>query len=207
VTLTLETTAAADGGVHLDGRSRRRLNSFERAVDALLDLIEAGNATPTAQQIADRSGISVRTVFRLTEDNESLHAAAIRRQAERTAHLYVSIPSEGDLPGRVRALIRTRVTLFEAIAPVRRVAEQLAAGSAPIAEGLEMHQLMLRAQVAEVFEPELSALPRSKRADALHAAEVAAGWATWDQLRRTMGLSAASSARIVKLLLDGVLQD
>jgi IclR helix-turn-helix domain len=63
----------------LDGRARRRLHSYERAVDALLDLLEAGNPAPTAQEIAARSGISVRTVFRLTEDIETLHAAAWSR--------------------------------------------------------------------------------------------------------------------------------
>src|ERR1700722_20308308 len=62
-----------------DGRTRRRLNSYERAVDALLDLIESGNEAPTAQQIAERSGISVRTVFRLSEDIGSLHVAAVLR--------------------------------------------------------------------------------------------------------------------------------
>src|SRR5579862_7871802 len=84
-----------------DGRTRRRLNSYERAVDALLDLIESGNEAPTAQQIAERSGISVRTVFRLTEDIDSLHAAGILRQMERTAHLYITLPKTGPLSARL----------------------------------------------------------------------------------------------------------
>src|SRR6516162_6461394 len=84
---TVDEPGAADAPLE-DGRTRRRLNSYERAVDAFLDLVESGNDAPTAQQIAERSGISVRTVFRLTEDIESLHAAGILRQMERTAHLY-----------------------------------------------------------------------------------------------------------------------
>src|SRR5580698_3664901 len=86
-----------------DGRNRRRANSFERAVDALLDLIESGNPSPTAQEIAGRSGVSVRTVFRLTEDIESLHAAAVMRQMERTAHLYAELPNTGNVTSRARA--------------------------------------------------------------------------------------------------------
>jgi ribosomal protein RSM22 (predicted rRNA methylase) len=85
-----------------DGRSRRRANSFERAVDALLDLIESGNPSPTAEDIAERSGISVRTVFRLTQDIESLHAAAVMRQMERSAHLYVKLPNTGSVTSRAR---------------------------------------------------------------------------------------------------------
>src|SRR6516164_7407689 len=103
-----------------DGRTLRRLNSYDRAVGALLDLIQSGIASPTAQQIAEKSGISVRTVFRLTEDIESLHAAGILRQMERTAHLYVTLPKTGPLTTRMRMLVKNRVDVFEAIAPVRR---------------------------------------------------------------------------------------
>ena len=190
----------------LDGRTLRRLNSFDRAVDALLDLIESGNSSPTAQQIAEKSGISVRTVFRLTEDIESLHAAAVLRQVERTAHLYVALPKTGTFESRLRTLVKNRVDVFETIAPVRRVADRLAASSARIAEGMELQMLMLRTQVAEVFERELQALPRHRRATALDAADVAAGWETWDQLRRGKGLSVTSSAKVMELLVGGALR-
>ncbi len=189
-----------------DGRNRRRLNSYERAVDALLDLIESGNESPTAQEIADRSGISVRTVFRLTEDIESLHAAGVLRQMERTAHLYVTLPSTGPLTTRLRNLVKNRVTVFEVIAPVRRLGDRLATTSTRITEGLELHHMMLRTQVAEVFERELKRMPRHRRATALDAIDVAAGWETWDQLRRGKGLSVTSAARVMELLIAGALR-
>jgi AcrR family transcriptional regulator len=197
----------ADGTAEVaDGRSLRRLNSFERAVDALLDLIESGNEAPTAQQIAERSGISVRTVFRLTEDLESLHAAGLLRQMERTAHLYVTLPSTGPLTTRLRTLVKNRVTVFEAIAPVRRVGDRLASSSARIAEGLELQHMVLRTQMAEVFERELNRLPKSKRAPALDAIDVAASWETWDQLRRGKKLPVNAAARVMELLITGALR-
>lgn len=189
-----------------DGRTRRRLNSFERAVDAFLDLIESGNDAPTAQQIAERSGISVRTVFRLTEDIESLHAAGILRQMERTAHLYVSLPKTGPLTTRMRMLVKNRVDVFEAIAPVRRFADRMAPTSPPIAEGLELHHLVLRTQVAEVFERELSEKPRHRRATALDAIDVAASWENWELLRQGKGLSVTSAARVMEVLIAGAVR-
>ncbi|HWF16207.1 MAG TPA: TetR/AcrR family transcriptional regulator, partial [Acidimicrobiales bacterium] len=192
-------------GEHGDGRTRRRRNSYERAVDALLDLIESGNEAPTAQQIAERSGISVRTVFRLTEDIESLHAAAVLRQMNRTAHLYIALPGTGPLRTRLGLLVKNRVTVFESIAPVRRVGDRLAANSTRIAEGLELHHMVLRTQVAEVFERELQRLPRPRRVTALDAIDVAAGWETWEQLRRGKGLSVTSAARVMELLIAGAL--
>jgi AcrR family transcriptional regulator len=198
--------AEPGSGTTSDGRTRRRLNSHKRAVDALLDLIESGNDAPTAQQIAERSGISVRTVFRLTEDIESLHAAAVMRQIERTAHLYVELPKTGPFESRLRTLVQNRVDVFETVAPVRRVAGRLAESSERIAEGMELQKMMLRNQVAEVFERELEALPRQRRTTALNAADVAAGWETWDQLRRGKGLSVTSSARVMQLLVGGALR-
>ncbi|HEY6427342.1 MAG TPA: TetR/AcrR family transcriptional regulator [Acidimicrobiales bacterium] len=188
-----------------DGRTLRRLNSFDRAVDALLDLIQSGNSSPTAQQIAEKSGISVRTVFRLTEDIEQLHAAAVERQIERTAHLYVQIPATGSLSARIRALVENRSSVFEVIAPTRRVAERLAESSPLIAQGLAFHHDILQMQVAELFDRELCRISRVRRPDALSAVDVAASWETWDQMRRVQGLSIASSARVVRQLIEGVL--
>jgi AcrR family transcriptional regulator len=209
ITSTAKAAPTSDGGTATDpatdGRTRRRLQSYERAVDALLDLIAAGNEAPTAQQIAERSGMSVRTVFRLTEDIESLHAAAVLRQVERTAHLYVTLPSTGGFDTRLHRLVKNRAAVFETIAPVRRVADRLVATSERIAEGLALQKLILRTQVAEVFERELKAMPRHRRATALHAADIAAGWETWDQLRRGKGLSVNSSARAMELLIGGAL--
>ena len=75
-----------------------------------------------------------------------------------------------------------------------------------IAEGLSLHHLMLRTQVAEVFDRELKSLPRHRRTTALDAADVAAGWETWDQLRRGKGLSVTSSAQVMELLVGGALR-
>ena len=189
-----------------DGRNLRRLHSHDRAVDAVLDLIGEGISSPTAQQIAERSGISIRTVFRLTGDVESLHAAAVNRQAERTAPLYVTLHSEGLLGDRIGALVENRATIFEAIAPVRRVAERLAPRSEPIARGLAQSHRLLRTQVTATFDTELSPLANEQRRDVLNGADVASSWETWDQLRRVKGLSRQESERVVRRLLEGVLR-
>jgi TetR/AcrR family transcriptional regulator of autoinduction and epiphytic fitness len=189
----------------VDGRNRRRLDSFERAVDALLDLIESGNSKPTAQDIAERSGISVRTVFRLTEDMESLQAAAVRRQIERTAHLYVMLPTTGTVATRARALVKNRSTIFETIAPVRRVGERLVTTSPQIADALQMHHLVLRMQIQDLFAVELKKMSPGRRETVLDALDVAASWETWDQLRRHRELPVADAMRVMNLLVTASL--
>ena len=55
-----------------DGRRLRSITSQNIIVDALLVLLKKGILEPTAQQIADEAGISIRTVFRQIEDMETL---------------------------------------------------------------------------------------------------------------------------------------
>jgi TetR/AcrR family transcriptional regulator of autoinduction and epiphytic fitness len=198
-------TVGALSASEVDGRNRRRLRSMERAVSAVLDLIADGVPAPTAQQIADRSGISIRTVFRLTDDVESLHAAALQLQTERISPLYVDLPTTGPVSVRIGAMVENRAVIFETIAPVRRVAEGLAWRSPRIAEGLAANHRFLRSQVAEVFHAELSVFRAPAGLDVLNAADVAASWETWEQCRRLQGLSVVESSRSVCLLLRGAL--
>ena len=190
-----------------DGRNLRRSHSYDRAVDAVLDLISEGSPSPTAQQIAERAGISVRTVFRLADDIESLHAAAVARQTERIAPLFAEPPADGTTEERVRVLVHDRIAIFETIAPVRRVGERLAEASPEISRGLARSRKALRAYVAGAFASELGALPGGATDAALLALDVAASWETWDQLRRVRGLSTTEAAAVVEGLLLAVLRD
>lgn len=147
----------------------------------------------------------MRTVFRLTENIESLHAAVVTRQIERTAHLYVSLPDTGTITARARALVKNRSTIFEAIAPVRRVGDRLVDTSPKIADALQMHHVVLRVQIQDLFAGELKAMARGRRETVLDALDVATSWETWDQLRRLKELSVADSVRVMNLLVTATL--
>ena len=66
-------TAATDGRVQRGERNRTAI------VDALLALLEAGNAKPSARAIAEHAGCSVRTVFQHFDDMEVLYATCVER--------------------------------------------------------------------------------------------------------------------------------
>jgi len=55
-----------------DGRNLRSINSKKLIVDACIKLFKAGNLEPTAQQVADESGVGIRTVFRQFDEMENL---------------------------------------------------------------------------------------------------------------------------------------
>tara|TARA_B100000287_G_scaffold407344_1_gene432684 strand:+ start:450 stop:1016 length:567 start_codon:yes stop_codon:yes gene_type:complete len=55
-----------------DGRTLRSVKSQKLIVNAVIKLIKEGNLEPTAQMVADESGIGIRTVFRQFDDMENL---------------------------------------------------------------------------------------------------------------------------------------
>jgi TetR/AcrR family transcriptional regulator, regulator of autoinduction and epiphytic fitness len=188
-----------------DGRTRRRLRSREAVVDAILDLLGEGHAQPTSAQVSERSGVSLRSVFRLFDDMESLHRAAVARQADRVAALMAPLPSSGPLAERVAALAASRALVLEAISPVRRSAMRLAATSAPLAAELARTARSFRAQVAEVFAAELAA--PGGGTGLLEALDVATSWEVWDRLRVTQGLDVDDARAAVARLVGALLTD
>jgi AcrR family transcriptional regulator len=188
-----------------DGRTLRRLRNEERAVDAFLDLLAEGNERPTAQQVAARSGVSIRSIFRLFEDVDSLHVAAIARQAHHVAELQQPIAASGPVGVRIDAVVAGLTAVYEDIAPLRRLAMRVAHTSPTIAAGLARHRRLTRSQLRRTFASELAALPARDRSDATDALEAATSWETWDGLRTGQALPPATARRIVRRLVAGAL--
>ena len=62
-----------------DGRLRRSERSRELIADALYELLAEGDIEPSAQKVADRAGVGIRTVFRLFSDMDALYATVNAR--------------------------------------------------------------------------------------------------------------------------------
>ena len=185
----------------IDGRRARRHRSRDLAVDALLDLLHEGVIRPTAQQVAERSGVSLRSIFRIFDDVESLNAAACARQVTRVRHLFVDVPAEGTLDARIDQVITINGRLYESIAPVRRAALRAAPESAAVQETLARARGWVRAEVERVFAEELGDAGR----EAVAAVELALSFEAWDQLRSAQGLSPARTAATITRLLRSLL--
>ena len=68
-----------------DGRTLRRERNRAAMVDAMLELYREGNLAPSSDAIAERAGLSPRSLFRYFEDIDDLVHAAITRQQQRIA--------------------------------------------------------------------------------------------------------------------------
>jgi TetR/AcrR family transcriptional regulator, regulator of autoinduction and epiphytic fitness len=185
------------GHATADGRVLRRERSRTAVVDAILDLLVEGHPRPTAQQVSERSGVSMRTIFRLFDDMASLNQVAIGRQAERVMALVVPLTDTGPLADRIDALVTSRATVYEAITPVRRAAVRLSATSPEIARGLGQAAELFRAQVASTLGPELA----DRGPAVLEAVDLVTSWEAWERLRTTQGLAVPEAVQVVTGML------
>lgn len=168
----------------VDGRRARRQRSRDLAVEAMLDLLAEGVIRPTAQQVAERSGVSLRSIFRIFDDVRSLHEAATEHHLARVGHLFRRIPAEGSLVERVQVTVEHLTRVYEEVGPVRRAAVRLAPESEVFAARLRDARSWARGELDRVFAPELAGRP--ERAAAL---EALLSFEAWDQLRQGQRLS------------------
>jgi len=175
----------------LDGRHQRSARSRAAVVEATLDLIRERGEQPSAQEIADRAGVSLRTVFRHHDDMDSLLATALAHQMQRVGHLFEPLA-----PMPVEQFVAHRRELFEDITNVRRAA-LVHANRTVVRNGLADAHRRLRAQLQSVFDVDGATL---------EALDATTSWATWDTLRRDQGLSADDAEAIVVHMIRRVLE-
>jgi TetR/AcrR family transcriptional regulator of autoinduction and epiphytic fitness len=196
---------AADANAN--GRSARAQRTRAAVVDALLDLISEGELRPPAHRIAERAGVSLRSVFQHFTDLDSLMVEAGARHLQRIAHVFSEAPATGPLQQRLDAFIAQRVRWFEAVTPVRRAAALQEPWSPQIAAMIDQSRVMARAEVERVFAPELDMRSRADRRELLDALEGATCWPAWDALRRYSGLDVTRSASVMRRTVAALLGD
>ena len=106
------TEAAAPAALGFEGTPaamRRRV----RALDAFIDLVLEGNLPPTAEQVAERAGISKATFFRYFESLNAMRYDAGSRMLERFPLLHVADPGQGPLRERIERFVSLPFAQFE----------------------------------------------------------------------------------------------
>ena len=194
-----------DGEVVTDGRRRRGARSREAVVEAMLSLIREGNRRPSSADIAERAGVSVRSVLRHFDDLDSLYALAIERQVAHMAPLLELGELPDALDARIDLLVTRRAGLYEDISPVRHVAERRQASSPVLSDHLAVSRSWLRTQVLEVFAPELDACAAADRKELGEALDAALSWRMWVALREDQGCSAARASATIRRVVASLL--
>jgi AcrR family transcriptional regulator len=189
-----------ESGVERDGRRARRVANRQAAVEALVELYREGNLSPTAAEIAERAGLSARSLFRYFDDYDDLSAAAVQLQMTLAQPLLrVEAQPSDPTPTKVKRLVASRARQFEALAPAARAARAAASRRPTVAAGLTEARAFRRDQIRRLFEPELSGMSPARAARTLAAADVLCSFESYELLRHDQGLTKVrASATLVE---------
>ena len=188
-----------------DGRTARSQRTRAALLDALEALIREETGDLGARRVAERAGVSVRTVFAHFASLDDLHTALVARVRQRVLGLLTPIDPTRPLTARVRDLCTQRGRVAEEIGPFRRLAARREEGSTVLATARDDGRTASRQQIERVFAPELAPLAREARARRAGAVDALVSGETWDLLRTVHGLSPADAAAATGAAVSAVL--
>ena len=162
---TVGSTAVAAGRTltHMvemsDGRSARRERNRDAVLDALVELTTEGSDDPSIDDIADRAGVSYRSVYRYFKDRSEMMDAATDRAMAWIQPLFVNasgfINPKDPLDHRIDAVVDARVEVYMQIADMVRAAMMQSFSNRKIHEHFQHLRLISRGQIHDRFHSEL----------------------------------------------------
>ncbi len=183
-------------------RQTRRADTTGRTRATILAAAQAAfradpGGDPSLEEVAERAGVSTRTVIRQFGSKGGLMTAAIEDGMAESATDRRVAP--GDVEGAIRKLadhyeadgdeVMLWLALAERLPHVRRVTER----------GSEMHVEW----VETVFAADLDDLPRAARRARVGAIATALDVYTWHLLRRREGLGREATREAMRALVEG----
>ncbi len=183
-----------------DGRRLRSQGSKRRIVAAMLELVREGRIAPTAEEVARRANVGLRTVFRRFSDMESLYAEMAVAINEQIDAIVVEPTGTADWKENLQHLVARRLQVYEVIMPYRVAAEALKFQSTVL---LNRHMEIVRAERQRLVAVLPSALLNDR--PLIEGLEAALSFDMWTQLRNDQRLSANDATAVVKRIVDSLL--
>jgi AcrR family transcriptional regulator len=184
----------------VDGRRKRSQDSRARIVQAMLELVREGGVSPSAELVAARADVGLRTVFRHFNDLDSLYremSAVIEAELMALVHT----PFKGETwRDRVLELVERRGWAYERIAPFKRASEvhrhQSPALAIDHARMVQISREILRAQLPTEW---------AKDRVRFEAMDLLLSFEAWSRLRRDQELSPKRATEVLQSTLASLL--
>lgn len=171
---------------HTDGRRARRERGRTAVIDAMFDLLQEGKVPPPVDLVAERSGVSVSTVFRYFQSLDTLQVQTFERFFERFSPLVAGADEpDAPLPMRIAGFVRARLDLYERAGTIMAVGRLRALEHEPLVAASSRMRGLLAQQVRHWFSPELDATSPSMQSDLKASIDAFTSLESWDVMRRT----------------------
>jgi len=148
-----------------DGRNARRERSREAVIDAVFALVQEGKLPPRVEDIAERAGISISSIFRIFDGLADVQRQALEHSHQQWASSFAVDDAGDELAARIRSHVRSRVELYETAGGLMRVGRGRALDHEPMVEGLARLRARFADQTRQRFATEVQALTPAAAAD------------------------------------------
>ncbi|MGQ0583377.1 MAG: TetR/AcrR family transcriptional regulator [Reyranella sp.] len=185
----LSSRASANPPSRIDGRRLRSERTKQLIMEAFLALLRDSATMPTAAQIAERAGYSVRSIFERFPDLNALRVATVDYSLAQAAALAPARHVDGDRQTRIKSHVETRAGTCERGISLWRVFLFTVEES----EELKIRLRIARERTIERFEvmyrPELATLGEVEHKYLIVALEALTEMESWARMREMYGMS------------------
>jgi AcrR family transcriptional regulator len=189
----------------VDGRRLRSERTRRLIVEAYMALVRETRQVPTAVQIAERAGYSVRSIFERFPDLGALRLAATDHAIAEGRAQGALRDLDADRATRMRSQVESRGQGCERWLPLWRVLSANPTESSELQERIRLIRQLVAMRLEFMFRPELSTLPDDDRRRTLLALEAITDYESWGRMRELYSLSFEEACTVWIRAIDGLL--
>ncbi len=189
----------ASNTTSVDGRTARRDRGRTAVLEAALELFEEENLEPTPEQIAQRAGVSTRSVYRYFQDRDALVRAIIAHKQLKVLPLfYIEDIGNGELSTRLARFVDSRLKVYDSIGATARAMAIKASSDPVISEQVQFRKSLFRQQIENNFAQEFERMTQAQRAQSLNAIDALTQAESLDRFRVDLQLSVDETRELLK---------
>ena len=191
----------------IDGRRLRSERTKQLIIEAYLALLRERPTTPvpTAAEIAERAGYSVRSVFERFPDLHTLRVAAADYGLAHAAALAPARDVDADRPTRIKSQVETRAGTCERGVALWRALTFNVDEDDALKARLRFARTRTMERLEIMYQPELSTLAETDRRNMLITLEALTDMESWARMREMHGLSFAEACAVWIRAIDRML--
>lgn len=189
----------------VDGRRLRSERTRQLIIEAYMALVRESPQVPTAQQIAERAGYSVRSVFERFPDLHALRLAVTDHAIAEGRNENALRDVDADRQTRIRSQVQSRASGCEKWLPLWRVLSNQHENSEELLKRIRMIRELVRLRLEMMFRPELATISDPQRRNTLLAIESILDFESWGRMREVHGLSIEDACAVWMKAMDKLL--
>jgi AcrR family transcriptional regulator len=202
---TNQPPATARKAVRIDGRHLRSERTKQLIIEAYISLVREIGQMPTAMQIAERAGYSVRSIFERFPDLTALRLASTDYAIAEGRAQGGLRDLDADRMTRIRSQVEARARGCERWLPLWRVLNANSDESSELKQRITVIRELVLRRIELMFHRELAPLPEFDRRKTLLALEALTDFESWGRMLEMYGLSRDEACTVWIKAIDRLL--